>query len=126
MIIEEKINELLMDPNFLKLSSLQQKSNLFSNLAVSHLEMWHSAFVKWLINPQSDLGLGTFPLKRFLYMVIYQGRVSSTNEKMDMNLAQIENLFLENMEFVAEEKFGEGRLDILGMSDEVRIIIENS
>ena len=114
-----------MDPNFLKLSSLQQKSNLFSNLAVSHLEMWHSAFVKWLIDPQSDLGLGTFPLKRFLYMVIYQGRVSSAVEKIDMNLAQIENLSLENIEFVAEEKFGEGRLDILGMSDELRIIIEN-
>lgn len=125
MIIEEKINELLMDPNFIKLSSLQKKSNLFSNLAVSHLEMWHSAFVKWLIDPQSDLGLGTFPLKRFLYMVIYQGRISSETEKIDMNLAQIENLSLEDMQFVTEEKFGEGRLDILGMSDEVRIIIEN-
>lgn len=82
-----KLNRLLTDANFLLLKSLQSKSNLFETLAVSHLEMWHSAFVKWLIDPSSDLGLSTFPIKRFLYMIAYHGKMSERiNESFKLEL----------------------------------------
>ena len=43
--LDREINELLIDKNFLKLKNIQNKSNLFEILAVSHLELWHSAFI---------------------------------------------------------------------------------
>jgi hypothetical protein len=128
-IFESKINSLISDSKFLKLKSLQNQSNLFSNLAVSHLELWHSAFLKWLINPNSDLSLSSFPLKRFLFMIVNQGRVKKENYKVTLDIGDIETLNLSNMIFQNEYSFKNnndiGKIDIIGMNDELRMIIEN-
>lgn len=138
----ESINKLLTDDNFLLLESLQKKSNLFEDLAVSHLELWHSAFVKWLIDPSSGLGLGTFPLKRFLYTVIYKGKINEEN-RSKLTILEIENknldlenkaLGLDNMDFKLEKQTSKyGRIDIYAENKPVnemdkstlRLIIEN-
>lgn len=72
----QKINEFLTDQNVLLLESMQSNSNLFETLAVSHIELWHTAFIKWVLDPKSNLNLNSYPLKRFLYTVIYHGNVS--------------------------------------------------
>lgn len=135
--LEERIHNLLTDKNFLTLTSLQKKSNLFDKLAASHLEMWHSAFIKWMIDPKSDFGLGTFPLKRFIYTVIRKGKINDEKSKSNLKISDIENeeLNLENINFETELNIPNvGRLDISGAHDiseengkkaPLRIIIEN-
>lgn len=138
--IETRINKLLTDPDFLELVNFQNRPNLFSTLAVSHTEMWHSAFVKFLIDPASHLGLGTFPLRRFLFAVMHVGRTSLNTRKPDLSLGDLEDMVLDDIEFGTEFSFSElrnKRIDIIGLQEEVslasregetssiRIIIEN-
>lgn len=126
-----KLNDLIQDPNFLKLKSLQSQSNLFEIVAASHTEMWHSAFVKWLLDPSSSLGLGVFPLQRFLYTVRYEGMIQEGGSLLEFNLEDIENsekLKLKEMQFETEytdKGLKRGRLDIIGACEECRITIEN-
>jgi len=89
--LETKINKLLIDPNFLELVNFQKRPDLFSTLAASHTEMWHSAFVKWLIDPASHLGLGAFTLRRFLFAV-HVGRTSFNTPKPDLPLGDFEDM----------------------------------
>lgn len=74
--ISTKINALLTDERFLRLSAMRGRPNLFEAVAASRTEMWHSAFVGWVLDPESHLGLGVFPLKRFLYALVKEGRRS--------------------------------------------------
>ena len=125
--LERRLNQLLQDKKFLQLQSLQSTSNLFEIVAASHIEMWHSAFIKWILDPHSSLGLGTYPLKRFLYAVVYEGKYF-TEVMPEINLVMIESssLELDTMEF--ENEFhakSYGRIDIFGKNDNLRIIIEN-
>lgn len=127
LIFERRLNRLLQDERFLQIQSFQSTSNLFEIVAASHREMWHSAFIKWVLDPHSSLGLGTYPIKRFLYAVVYEG-VHFEKASLDLDLAKIESNFfdLNTMEF--ENEFtakGYGRLDIFGKNDNLRIIIEN-
>ncbi|TNF24164.1 MAG: hypothetical protein EP329_25505 [Deltaproteobacteria bacterium] len=62
----EWINDLLTDPKLLRLDKKLRSSNLFSILGASHRELWHSAFLKWVLDPQTGLGLGAYPLECFL------------------------------------------------------------
>src|SRR5699024_3676033 len=127
IIFVRRINQLLQDERFLQLQSSQSTSNLFEIVAASHLEMWHSAFIKWILDPHSSLQLGAYPIKRFLYTVIYEG-THFEGPSLDMDLAKIESNFfnLNLLEF--ENEFGVkpyGRIDIYGKNKDLRIIIEN-
>jgi len=127
IIFVRRINQLLQDERFLQLQSSQSTSNLFEIVAASHLEMWHSAFIKWILDPHSSLQLGAYPIKRFLYTVIYEG-THFEGPSLDMDLAKIESNFfnLNLLEF--ENEFGVkpyGRIDIFGKNKDLRIIIEN-
>lgn len=128
--LSKRVNQLMQSPDFLRLQSLRSQSNLFEIVAASHTEMWHSAFIKWLLDPQSSVGLGTFPLKRFLYMVIAEGVYAEDGTQLSLNLAEIEDeefLKLNQMTFHTEYsiKDPDGRIDILGMNEIVRVTIEN-
>jgi hypothetical protein len=68
--IGDLIQNLLTDPNYLILKKTLGASNLFRNLAASHKELWHSAFIKWVLDPKSDTGLGDFALKCFLHLAL--------------------------------------------------------
>ena len=128
--LPEKLEKLLTDPSFLLLHRLRGQSNIFETLAVSHLEMWNSAFVRWLLDPNSDLGLGDFPLKRFLTTVITVGEVG---EKPDLDIGTIEKMDMDDVRFETEVNYPvpaggkPGRLDIIGVGERtrLRIIIEN-
>lgn len=127
----KNVNALINDKKFLTLKSLQSKSNLFEIVAASHTEMWHSAFIKWILDPNSSLGLGTYPLRRFLYMVLYEGKKINPNpslKTLDLSVIEGNQLNLEDMIFQTEftDKNLKGRIDIIGMNDEtIRLTIEN-
>lgn len=126
--ISKQINDLLTDPDFLRLGSFRNRPNLFETVAASHTEMWHSAFVKWLLDPNSHLGLGDFPLKRFLFAVLEFGTVEADARKPDLAMGSLENMDLSSMIFETEFKRdglrtsmgGKASIDIYGVSEEVR------
>lgn len=70
----EWIDRLLVDRNFLELKTILKSANanLFSIVAASHREMWHSAFLKWVLSPKEHegIGLGSFPLECFLRALV--------------------------------------------------------
>jgi hypothetical protein len=117
--LEPAIHRLLVDPDFLELEKSGRDSNLFETLAVSHMEMWHSAFIKWILDPTLYFGLGDFPLKRFLFLVLQAGKQS---QKYTLSLGDLEELDLSEMPFSTEftdkallgAEGGRARIDILG------------
>jgi hypothetical protein len=127
--LEERLNALLQDPDFLYLIERKNRSNLFAILAASHLELWHSAFIRWLLDPHSSLNLGLFPVKRFLYMLkSIEAETGETNlNGIDLGLIEDEaELDLANLVFETEKNLGEyGRFDIIGTSGKMRLTIEN-
>lgn len=125
-----QVNKLIQEPGFQKLIQLQLQTNLFEIVAASHTEMWHSAFIGWLLDPHSSLRLGAFPLRRFLAMLKYEGIYKDDRAIRDLHLGKIESrteLQLESVVFTTEftDSMLDGRIDIIGMNDEVRITIEN-
>ena len=128
--LEERLNALMQDPDFLHLIERKNRSNLFEILAASHLEMWHSAFIRWLLDPQSSQNLGLFPVKRFLYMLKSIETETGKSDLHGIDLALIEDeveLDLANLVFETEKYLGPdyGRIDIIGTSSTLRLTIEN-
>ena len=123
----EEIERLITDERFQMLKYRQEKAktNLFSIVGRSHTEMWHSAFISWLLDPNSSLRLGHFPLARLLtYYAINKPEAGLT-------LRDIYNFNLDKVKFITEKEIKEikhnssRRIDVYGESDELIIVIEN-
>jgi hypothetical protein len=118
--------------------------NLFRTLGVSHRERWHSAFIKWILDPESTTGLGDFPLKRFLYLSLKSYTPDNGGQSPRMSLGSIERLKIELSTFETEKSippeieggdnkkidvFGELQANFLGSEQDaairIQIIIEN-
>ena len=139
--IGDKIQNLLTDPNYLILKKTLGASNLFRNLAASHKELWHSAFIKWVLDPKSDTGLGDFALRCFLHLAL---KCYTPNQSPSgLTLGDLEALKnLESVSFDLEKTISlldeRRRIDIYAESEslafvskashdvkKIRIIIEN-
>ncbi len=123
--VREWSNDLLTDPAFLLLEQKRQSSNLFSILGASHRELWHSAFVKWILDPQDGVGLGTYPLECFLRCLPLCGgeAAQSIDEQMTMEwIAAVAPLFEFTCEFSHGDlnsnrtKKGRARIDVFGQA----------
>lgn len=145
----QHLENLITDSDFLYLLEQEHRPNLFNTVAASNTEMWHSAFVKWVIDLTSHLGLGDFPLKRFLHAVIGDRETetvepetpSTEKEPSPLSFSDIERLDLRSMTFETEfkaagltspTKGGQARLDVYGYSTAegdglppLQIVIEN-
>ncbi len=111
----DKIQALLTNPDFLKLKRILNKTtaNLFSTLAVSHRERWHSAFIKWIIDPKSNIGLGDFPVKRFFHLVLKHYSIGNGGEPPDLTFGDVESMELVSSKFNNEEEIKvEGEADL--------------
>jgi hypothetical protein len=126
--IQNEINKLLSDNSFNTLKAEQNSFNIFETLGVSHLELWHSGVIKWVLNPKSNLDLGDWPLKRFFSLLVIEGE--SKKAELSFDIADIEGFDLGNMNIENEKYFssptGEsGKFDIHGEDDRFRLVIEN-
>lgn len=90
----------------------------------THTEHWHSAFISWLLDPNTSLGLGHFPVARLLNLYMIK------NPDSDFSLQDLYDADLEKLHFVTEKTFyiadGKKRsIDVYGESDEMVLVIEN-
>ena len=140
------IHDLLTDPEFLRLEKSLSRPNLFGTIAASHLELWHSAFLRWVLDPQSHLGLRDFPLKCFFALALRPDVVGNAESTPSISMGEIEVADLTSVVFDTERRIsvpvGDGstetrRIDLIGESEHVtsyaaalntiklRVIVEN-
>jgi hypothetical protein len=103
----EKLNtlydNLIKDDDIGKLEVGLNEPNIFQILRISTKEIRHSNFLSWLLNPNSNHGLGDIVLKNFL------------------NELDIEKIHLDNVEIRREWK----SIDLLIILDDYVVCIEN-
>lgn len=118
-----QVETLITDCRFQELKYRQEKSNVFTVVGQTHTEHWHSSFMSWLLDPNSALGLGHFPLARLLSLYII--KMPDTN----FGLEEMFCMHLNDIHFVTEKHCninGKKRsIDVYGESDELIIVIEN-
>lgn len=66
---EQRMLKLLSSKPFGQLKAFYNQTTLFNVIGVERSENRHSAFLRWLLSPDSSHGLGTEPLKLFLRLV---------------------------------------------------------
>ncbi len=71
--IEEKILDLYKTSSFQKLNAYYGRSTVYSVLGIERSETRHSAFIAWLLQPDSFHGLKEEPLRRFLALIASKG-----------------------------------------------------
>ena len=66
---EQRTLNLLNSKAFGRLNAFYHQTTLFNVIGAERSENRHSAFIAWLLNPESSHGLGTVPIKLFLRLV---------------------------------------------------------
>ncbi|MBX0335178.1 PD-(D/E)XK nuclease family protein [Pontibacter sp. HSC-14F20] len=67
--------KLVRDPEVDKLELALNKPNIFSILSIGHMEIRHSNFLGWLLDPKESHGLNDMFLKRFLREIFFDGKI---------------------------------------------------
>ena len=67
--LEQRMLKLLSSQPYGQLKSFYNQTTLFNVIGAERSENRHSAFLCWLLSPNSSHGLGTEPLKLFLRLV---------------------------------------------------------
>ena len=67
--INQRILSLLSCKPFHQLTAFYKQTTLFNVIGTERSENRHSAFLRWLLSPDSSHGLGTAPLKLFLRLI---------------------------------------------------------
>lgn len=120
----DQIEELISSKQFQQLKYFQEKTNVFTIVGQTHTEHWHSAFMSWLLDPNSSLCLGHYPIVRLLSLYM------AKNENSEITLKSIYDMDLDSMHFQREKTFFSSdqkkrSIDVFGESDELILVIEN-
>lgn len=120
----EQIESLIACKQFQQLKYLQEKTNVFTVVGQTHTEHWHSSFMNWLLDPNSSLCLGHYPLVRLLSLYMIK------NDDSELSLKEVFDMHLDDMHFETEKTFytadGKKRsIDVYGESNELVLVIEN-
>ena len=120
----EQVEELIASKQFQQLKYFQEKTNVFTIVGQTHTEHWHSSFISWLIDPNSSLCMGHYPLVRLLSLYMIK------SETKDFTLKDVFNMNLDVMHFETEKTFftkdrKKRSIDVYGESDELVLVIEN-
>ena len=67
--VNQRTLALLSSKPFQELSAFYKQTTLFNVIGAERSENRHSAFLRWLLSPDSSHGLGTEPLKLFLRLI---------------------------------------------------------
>lgn len=123
MISYKNIENLITDCRFQGLKYKQEKANIFTIVGQTHTEHWHSSFISWLLDPNSSLQLGHFPLARLMNLYLIK------NQHAGFSLKDVYDWNLDSINFQTEKDASmNGRkrsIDVFGESDQLVIVIEN-
>jgi hypothetical protein len=113
---EKKLSELLSDTEFEKLELDLKSPNIFSALSISRMEIRHSNFLAWLLEPGGSHGIGDLLLRKFLREIFM-----TNNEKTEYSYFDVDLFDLRNVEVRREWK----KVDLLIIHDDFVVAIEN-
>lgn len=114
-IDEEKLSNLINDPNLEKLELWLRIPNFFSILAASRTEIRHSNFLSWVLDPNGTHGMSDLFLRKFLREIFSDKKVSHSTQ------FDVDSLDLRSAEVRREWK----HIDILIVHPEIIVAIEN-
>ncbi|QDK99006.1 hypothetical protein FM020_14370 [Acinetobacter tandoii] len=133
--IRDEIIKFKNDPSFLELENFYYSKSFSEILGVSRREISHSNFLAWLLNHTENHGLGDFPIKKLLDIILISDRNNlRTKHSILYNTFITENYNIEKTIVKSEYSIeNAGRLDIyldlrILINDEqqnLKIIIEN-
>lgn len=120
----EQAEELIASKQFQQLKYFQEKTNVFTIVGQTHTEHWHSSFMSWLLDPNSSLCLGHYPLVRLLSLYMIKSETS------DLSLKDVFDMDLDSIHFETEKTFftpdnKKRSIDVYGESKELVLVIEN-
>lgn len=117
--IKNMLDDLENDNDFIELRKLYETPNCFTIMGDKRREEWHSNFVCWLLDPNENHGLGKFSLVKFLDLV------ESKCEELNIDKTDVENMQFEKESSAKDQTDNKGRMDILGTSTSLILVIEN-
>lgn len=116
----EVLEDFLMDIGCLdELDKWSAKPNIFDILSVSSMEIRHSNFLSWLLNPHENHGLGDYFLKRFMQRA---ARCYGA-ENSPISVVNIDSLDLDDVSIIRESDNID--VQIISESGSFVLIIEN-
>lgn len=120
----EQAEALIASKQFQQLKYFQEKTNVFTIVGQTHTEHWHSSFMSWLLDPNSSLCLGHYPLVRLLSLYMIK------SESQELSLKAVFDMNLDAMHFETEKTFftndkKKRSIDVYGESEELVLVIEN-
>lgn len=134
----KSIIKMVDSDTYQELRSYFLHKSIFNILGVARNENIHSNFISWLLNRSENHGLGDYPIKKFLEMlVITQNDTAYSEEQLFpddlIDIIISGNYEIISMEVVREKAIPKGRIDIfvdvkiLSAGDQIniKIILEN-
>lgn len=113
--MKKKLSELIKDPELEKLELELKRPNIFSVLKLESMEIRHSNFLGWLLNPKGSHNLGDIFLRWFLKDIFALGKSENIDE------FEIDGYNFSNLKVYRELH----NIDILLVSDKFVVAIEN-
>jgi hypothetical protein len=113
--LREKMSKFVKDPRLDRLELFLRKTNFFYIINCQNLEIRHSNFLAWLLNPKENHGFGDYFLKRFL-KDIFSNRTVTWIDEFDIDQINFEDV---------EIKREWNNIDILIKTKDFIICIEN-
>ena len=113
--MKEKLANLIRDEDFERIELIQKKPNIFESLDLVRMELKHSRFLSWLLDPGENHGLGETFLRKFLRDIFSDdkadGRVIFDADTLDCKQVEIRREWR--------------NIDILIILDQDVVVIEN-
>lgn len=113
--MKKKLSELIKDPELEKLELELKRPNIFSVLKLESMEIRHSNFLGWLLDPKGSHNLGDIFLRWFLKDIFALGKSENIDE------FEIDGYNFSNLKVYRELH----NIDILLVSDKFVVAIEN-
>lgn len=114
MIEKKNLLNLLTDPIFKELEIEQKPPNIFNILSISKMEIRHSNFLAWLLDPNRNHGLGNIFLKKILRSILFESTIESRLDEMD-----VDNFNYSNVDVRREWN----NIDILIIMSDIKLIV---
>ena len=132
--IQKEIISFNNDENVQKLEGYYHSKSFSEIIGVSRKENVHSNFIAWLLNNKESHQLSTFPLEKFLELLVYFSKERQLQYFKELyNFLIVTDYELQNIKVETEKSIATGRVDIyieakIKYSDKeenLKIILEN-